>query len=260
VIRCDARRLGFASAASLLLVGCSDSHVKLYGADDLELAYDCAQPEAVARTDAERSLVREYAINAVRDARNRDALSDAEAIISAEEPAEIELALVRYMCTHGDVRAASRRIFPESGSAAEDIELPHYSAQGPAVERFRLEEYRGSIVVLNFWATWCAPCVEELPELHSIAERYRESGVVVFSVLHQDHPERAAEFLRTLNVNLPLLIDRDERVAQRYRVRGLPFTFIIDRQGKVFHAWPGYGGAGTVERLVREALESEPAA
>lgn len=260
MIRLDGGRLGFASAASLVLIGCSDSDVRLYGSEGLELAYDCAQPEAVARTDAERSLVREYAINAVRDARNRDALADADPIISAEEPGEIELALVRYMCTHGDVRAASRRIFPESGSEAEDIELPHYSAQGPAVERFRLEEYRGSVVILNFWATWCAPCVEELPELHSVAERYRENGVVVFGVLHQDDPDRAAEFLRSLNVNLPLLIDRDERVARRYRVRGLPHTFIIDRQGKVFHAWPGYGGAGTVERLVRQALEAEPAA
>jgi peroxiredoxin len=256
VIQFNGRCFCIVSALSLLLIGCSDSQVRLYGSDDLELTYDCAELRPAARTEADRALVREYAINAIRDARNRNQLSDADSIISAEEPEAMELAVARYVCTHGDVRVASRRIFPESGSEAEEVDLPHHAAAGEAGERFRLGDHRGRIVVLNFWATWCAPCIEELPELHSIAERHREDGVVVFAVLHRDDPGRAAEFLRTHNLDLPLLIDRDHRVATRYRVRGLPHTYIIDREGKVFRAWPGYAGAGQVERAVQQALGS----
>lgn len=246
-------RLCLASAAALLSGACTDSSVTLHGQGGLALSYECVQPRARARTAEEHALVRTYAINALRDARNRGSLTDADSVIAAVDPRQLEVAVIRYVCAHGDVRGAARRVFPEPGSMAKDFELPRYTS-GTAGERVRFGDQRGRIVVLNFWATWCGPCRKELPELHQVAERYRDRGVVVYGVLNQDDPERAADFMRKQGVEIPLLVDRDHRVADLYRVRGLPHTYIIGRDGRILRGGPGYAGPGSLEKAVQEVL------
>ena len=118
-------------------------------------------------------------------------------------------------------------------------------------ERQRLADLRGRVVVVNFWATWCAPCREELPALDALA---RDDGVVVLAVnLHQD-PEQALGFLGSLGVrDLRALLDPDGETSRRYGVVVLPVTVFIDSHGTVRHV--EHGGPQTLEAL-RGLVES----
>ena len=98
-----------------------------------------------------------------------------------------------------------------------------------------LEQYRGKVVVVNFWATWCPPCVEELPSLESAWQRYRQQGLVVLA-LSDEETDVVTSFLERLptDITFPLLIDRDMKSGNRWKIRGLPTTVIIDRSGDVY--------------------------
>jgi len=97
-----------------------------------------------------------------------------------------------------------------------------------------LEQYRGKVVVVNFWATWCPPCVEELPSLESAWQRYRQQGLVVLAVSDEE-TDVVASFLERLptDITFPVLIDGDMKSGNRWKIRGLPTTVVIDRSGDV---------------------------
>jgi peroxiredoxin len=94
-----------------------------------------------------------------------------------------------------------------------------------------LNQFRGQIVILNFWATWCPPCVQELPSLMAMQERTRVQGIVVLGVSIDEDGDAYHHFLKTRNVNFLTVRDPDEKVATLYGTSGWPETYIIDRQG-----------------------------
>lgn len=97
-----------------------------------------------------------------------------------------------------------------------------------------LEQYRGKVVVVNFWATWCPPCVEELPSLESAWQRYRQQGLVVLAVSGEER-NVVTSFLERLpsDITFPVLIDGDMKSGNRWQIRGLPTTVVVDRSGDV---------------------------
>lgn len=95
-----------------------------------------------------------------------------------------------------------------------------------------LQDYRGRVVVLNFWATWCGPCRVEMPEF----ERYQAqvgSQVAILGVNMQESPEQVAPFVRQYGLTFPILLDPDAAIATPYRVTGLPTSVILDRSGVI---------------------------
>ncbi len=100
---------------------------------------------------------------------------------------------------------------------------------------FSLDLYRGSIAVVNFWATWCAPCVEELPSLLALYERHADAGLQFIAINIQETPETVASFLVEHQLlDIPIGFDRDGAGSSNLGVRGLPVTFLFDRDGAVF--------------------------
>ena len=97
-----------------------------------------------------------------------------------------------------------------------------------------LEQYRGKVVVVNFWATWCPPCVEELPSLENAWHRYRQQGLVVLAVSGEES-DVVTSFLERLpsDITFPVLIDGDMKSGNRWQIRGLPTTVVVDRSGVV---------------------------
>ena len=97
-----------------------------------------------------------------------------------------------------------------------------------------LEQYRGKVVVVNFWATWCPPCVEELPSLENAWQRYRQQGLVVLAVSGEER-DVVTSFLERLpsEITFPVLIDGDMKSGNRWQIRGLPTTVVVDRSGDV---------------------------
>jgi cytochrome c biogenesis protein CcmG/thiol:disulfide interchange protein DsbE len=114
--------------------------------------------------------------------------------------------------------------------AAPNFTLPSLTGHGDV----SLSSYRGKIVVLNFWASWCPPCKLEAPTFNEIQTRYGPRGVVVVGVDSQDFAGDARTFARDLHVNYPLVHDSSNDVTNRWGVTsGFPVTFVINRAGAV---------------------------
>jgi thiol-disulfide isomerase/thioredoxin len=170
------------------------------------------------------------------------------------------LALVQNGCTPTAERPsgiAENQRFPLRGSAAPAWHLiPVDSSQGVLT----LASDSGHVVILAFWASWCGPCQEELPELSRLAAKYRDQGLRVYTVLYDDELIAAQKWMRTYNVELPLLLDPGKRTATDYLVLGLPSAYVIARNGSMWRKEEGYQGPGHWERRLRGALAWRPPA
>lgn len=116
----------------------------------------------------------------------------------------------------------------QAGSAPK--EAPDFSAPDITGKVQNLSSYRGRIVILNFWATWCPECVREIPSLNAFAEANRD--VVVLGIASERSPEAVENFLSTSTVKYPIIVDATGDVfVRKYMIRALPSTIIIDRKG-----------------------------
>jgi len=124
---------------------------------------------------------------------------------------------------------------------------------------FDIAQYRGKVVLLDFWASWCAPCLESFPWMQSVHERYASRGLVVVAV-NVDHERDAADrFLRARNASFAVVFDREGALAERFHVASMPQSFYIDRAGTVRYVHNGFHGRDRVD-AEREllALVNEP--
>jgi len=114
---------------------------------------------------------------------------------------------------------------PHVGSAAKEFSLQDSD------RKVNLNQFRGQVLVLNFWATWCPPCVAELPSLMNMQDRLQGRGVVVLGVSIDVDQAAYHRFLKERNVNFLTVLDPEQKVAGMYGTSGWPETYIIDRQG-----------------------------
>jgi peroxiredoxin len=112
------------------------------------------------------------------------------------------------------------------------VTAPDFTVQD-SDRKVTLSQLRGNVVVLNFWATWCPPCVEELPSLLSMQARMKEKGVIVLAVSIDVDADFYHRFLKERNVNLLTVRDPEQRTPTLYGTFGWPETYIIDRKGVV---------------------------
>ena len=123
------------------------------------------------------------------------------------------------------------------GQIAPNFEL--LSLEGKTVS---LRDYRSTPVLINFWATWCGPCVYEMPFLQQIYEERSDKGLVMLEINVGETPARVTSFMKQYNLSLPVLLDTNQAVARRYGITGLPTTFFINKDGvlqdKVIGAFP----------------------
>jgi peroxiredoxin len=102
-----------------------------------------------------------------------------------------------------------------------------------------LSQYRGQVVVLNFWASWCGPCIEETPSLVRMQDRVRDKGVMVLGVSIDEDDAAYHRFLKNFNINFITVRDPEQTAAAKYGTTGWPETFVIDRQGVVRRKFVG---------------------
>lgn len=121
----------------------------------------------------------------------------------------------------------------------------------------RLQEQRGRVVLVNFWATWCGPCRVEMPHLNRLHDKYRAAGLVLLGVNVDEDPRAAAGVAAKLGVQFPVLLDTDKAVSRLYDLNSMPSTVLIDRDGKVRYLHRGYrdGYENTYEQQIRELLK-----
>ena len=137
------------------------------------------------------------------------------------------------------------------GSAVLNHPAPDFELKTGAGEKVRLSDYRGKVVLLNFWATWCGPCRQELPTVAKLYGEFRDSGLVVFGVNDEDKGT-ARKYLEKQGLALPFLDDSSQKAHRLYHVNAIPTVFLIDPQGKVVKYFRG----GHDEESFRAALKT----
>ena len=139
---------------------------------------------------------------------------------------------------------------PLVGQAAPAFQLA--SLDGGSVD---LREHLGQdVVVLDFWAVWCGPCREALPDVGALAREMHGDGVAVYAVNQADPPPRIRDLLDQLDIDgLPILLDEQGEASTAYGVQGIPFIAVIDKQGQVARVFQGYGPG--LKQSLRAAIE-----
>ena len=121
-----------------------------------------------------------------------------------------------------------------------------------------LAQYRGQVVMINFWASWCGPCRQEMPLLEGIYKKYNKLGFTLLGVNVEPDIQAADEWLKATPVSFPILYDKDSKVSKLYDVGGMPSTVFIDRSGKLRKLHRGYKPGDeneyldTIRALIRE--------
>ena len=117
---------------------------------------------------------------------------------------------------------------PTVGMQAEDFRLADLTGKEQS-----LSQYRGKIVLLNFWATWCKPCTTEMPAMQASFDKLRDKGFVVLAINELEDDAKVREHIKQYGHTFPVLMDRDNKVANQFGVFGLPVSVFIDQEGRV---------------------------
>lgn len=142
---------------------------------------------------------------------------------------------------------------PQTMALAEEFEgkpAPAFTLTGVKGSTVSLAKYRGKVVLLDFWATWCRPCRIEMPLVQKLYDEFKAKGLVVFGVNLMEEPAQVKAFLAENHISFPILLDRDGKVAQSYKAEGIPTLVIVGKDGKVSSYFTGL----REEEVLREAL------
>lgn len=120
-----------------------------------------------------------------------------------------------------------------------------------------LADLRGRPVIINFWASWCVPCVEEFPILRDAAATHADGGLVIIGIVYRDRTEAARQFMADNGGTWTAAMDPDERVAEAYQVAGPPETFFIGRDGTIVARHFGQFTASTLEAKIAAIMGGE---
>lgn len=128
---------------------------------------------------------------------------------------------------------------------------PDFALRNGNGELVKLSDLRGNVVFINFWATWCRPCREELPGIERVYQEKRAEGLDILAVNYQESAADASKFFADLGVTVPMLLDTNGSVYNQYRLQGLPDSFFVDREGNIAALHYGF----LTEEKLRQRLE-----
>jgi thiol-disulfide isomerase/thioredoxin len=163
-------------------------------------------------------------------------------VVSADEPALV--ALLKTL----DLRGYTTRTAP-----------PPFSGSTLDARQLSLTEYRGTVIVLNFWATWCLECRSEMPVLERLEREFSSQGLAIIGVNARENKDAVRRYAKELGLTFPLMLDRDGKINALYGVIGLPTTFVVGRDGRAiaFAIGPRQWESAPARALIA-ALLAEP--
>jgi thiol-disulfide isomerase/thioredoxin len=146
---------------------------------------------------------------------------------------------------------ADRELKPWSGGATPPLALRDVRGK-----EHKLADYRGKVLVINFWATWCEPCREEMPSMQRLQDKLAGKPFAILAVDYGEGPPRVKDFLQKVPVRFPLLLDRDTSAAAAWKVKVLPTTLVLDAQHRIRYSVVGdlEWDSPKVEGMIRKLL------
>lgn len=144
-------------------------------------------------------------------------------------------------------------------AASDKIMAPDFTLSDLDGNEVTLSDYRGKIVILNFWAVWCRYCVEEMPDFYTLNKELEESGdAVILAVNVQESLKTIQSFLDQKNYSLKVLMDEDGAIASTYGIPGLPTTFFINTDGSLYTYIPSMTNLDTLHAVLDKMRNGEP--
>ena len=145
---------------------------------------------------------------------------------------------------------------PTSTSAKQHRPAPDFAL--PLIDggQLQLSSYRGKVVLLDFWATWCVPCREETPHFVELQQKYGAQGLQIIGVSMDDSPDPVHTFYQQFHVNYPVVMGTADVGAAYGGVLGLPIAFLIDREGRIYAKHMGATGAAVFEKDITTLLQT----
>lgn len=136
---------------------------------------------------------------------------------------------------------SARYFFPSAERTGISV-LPEFNLPDLSGRQHNISEWRGKVLVINFWATWCPPCLKEIPDFVALQEQYADKGLQFIGIALEDR-EPVAEYTAATNINYPVLLGGDNGIALSQQlgnnVGAVPYTLIVDRQGQIIFRHPG---------------------
>ncbi len=165
--------------------------------------------------------------------------------------------LHRTLSRRSLILAAAFGALPAAAALAPGAPAPDFTLRTLSGSNLRLQEQRGNVVLVNFWATWCAPCRQEMPHLARLYDKYRALGFVLLGVNVDDDTRNAADLAAKLGLKFPVSLDNEKKVSRLYDLSAMPSTVLIDRDGRVRHVHRGYreGYEDTYDQQIRALLK-----
>jgi thiol-disulfide isomerase/thioredoxin len=156
----------------------------------------------------------------------------------------------KYWITPATTKAAK--------SSGEFPQAPGFTLTSLSGEKIDLQDYRGKVVLLDFWATWCGPCRIEIPGFVQLQNKYGSQGFAVIGVSMDDGPEPVRRFYKDFRMNYPVAMGSDKLGMLYGGIFGLPTTFLIGRDGRIYAKHEGLTDASVFESEIRELLAAAP--
>lgn len=137
-----------------------------------------------------------------------------------------------------------------------NVPAPDFTLESRQGENLRLRDFRGEVVMLNFWASWCGPCRQEMPLMDELYEQYKDLGFTILAVNVDEDRGEAHRFLDKVPVSYPILYDPESNVSEQYEVQAMPTTVMIDRDGNARFLHRGYqpGYEDDYEEQIRQLV------
>ena len=184
--------------------------------------------------------------------------SPARWIVAAATGVAVALFAIPLLLDDGraDVPAAERANAPSVCSAKSGPAKLDFTVKDMNGAEVRLTDFKGKVILLNYWATWCGPCKVEIPDLIALQEQYRDSGLVVLGVSQDDDPETLRTFAAAHKMNYPVLVGRDQQelLDAQGPLWGLPTSYVIGRDGAICTRHVGPATKDEFEREIKALL------
>ncbi|MGZ8531906.1 MAG: TlpA disulfide reductase family protein [Candidatus Binatia bacterium] len=175
----------------------------------------------------------------------------------------VQLIFLGWTARAGDAAESSSKAdykaVPILQPMKEVAPTPEINLTTPDGKKISLREFRGKIVMLNFWASWCVPCREEMPAMEKLYQEFKDKNFVILAVAVKDRKQDAVDFVKQLKLTYPVALDPEGKVGQEYGAWGLPATYLIGPKGEgLARGWgpAEWHGAGA-RKLIKDLVDGK---